>query len=165
MWERSITEAKSISSPKWGGTYSISIIQKCCIHFNSTYPPGCLVFLRNVHPETNKTTLRGLFLHARRPIGIEVGKKDDDDGLDYLDYTKGMDSVCVLFLFIRQFFKSNNKLTTVLCPIAYSLASATTRSVPLFHPNRLSIRTRRFRCPFSSALVLVVRKRRLTNHC
>ena len=67
------------------------------IHSNSTYPPGCLVFVRNVHPETNKTTLRSLFLHAKGPTGIEVG----DDGLDYLDYTKGMDCVCVLFLPIR----------------------------------------------------------------
>lgn len=66
------------------------------IHPNSTYPPGCLVFVRNVHSETNKTTLRSLFLHARGPTGIEGGKKDDD-GLDYLDYTKGMDCVCVLF--------------------------------------------------------------------
>ena len=63
---------------------------------NSTYPSGCLVFVRNVHPETNKTTLRSLFLHARGPTRIEGGKKDDD-GLDYLDYTKGMDCVCVLF--------------------------------------------------------------------
>ena len=66
------------------------------IYPNSTYPPGCLVFVRNVHPETNKTTLRSLFLHARGPTGIEGGKKDDD-GLDYLDYTKGMDCVSVLF--------------------------------------------------------------------
>jgi hypothetical protein len=66
------------------------------IHPNFTYPPGCLVFVRNVHPETNKTTLRSLFLHAGGPTGIEGGKKDDD-GLDYLDYTKGMDCVCVLF--------------------------------------------------------------------
>ena len=66
------------------------------IHFNSAYPPGCLVFVRNVHPETNKTTLRALFLHAMGPTGIEVGKKVDE-GLDYLDYTKGMDCVCVLF--------------------------------------------------------------------
>ena len=66
------------------------------IHPNSAYPPGCLVFVRNVHPETNKTTLRSLFLHARGLTGIEVGKKNGD-GFDYLDYTKGMDSVCVSF--------------------------------------------------------------------
>jgi hypothetical protein len=75
------------------------------IHSNSTYPPRCLVFVRNVHPETNKTTLRSLFLHARGLTGFEVGKKEDD-GLDYLDYTKGMDSVCVcslLFILILIF--------------------------------------------------------------
>jgi xRRM domain len=67
---------------------------------NSAYPPGCLVFVRNVHSDTNKTTLRSLFLHARRSSvesRVESGKKDDG-GLDYLDYTKGMDCVCVLFL-------------------------------------------------------------------
>ena len=69
------------------------------IHSNSTFPPGCLVYVRNVHPETNKTTLRSLFLRSRRQTGIEVEKKDDN-GLDYLDYTKGMDCVCVLFLFV-----------------------------------------------------------------
>ena len=52
------------------------------------------MFVRNLHPETNKTTLLGIFLHARRPTVIEVGKKDDD-GLDYLDNTKGRDCVCV----------------------------------------------------------------------
>ena len=78
-------------------------VDTAIIHSNSTYPPGCLVFVRNVHPETNKTTLRGLFLHAGRSTGIEVGKKDDD-GLDYLDYTKGMDCVCVsVFLYSSTF--------------------------------------------------------------
>ncbi|KAF8806200.1 hypothetical protein BYT27DRAFT_7141780 [Phlegmacium glaucopus] len=60
---------------------------------NSAYPPGCLVFVRNIHADTNKTTLRNLFLHARE-LGIESvveGGRNDDDGLDYLDYTKGMD--------------------------------------------------------------------------
>lgn len=29
------------------------------------FPPGCLVFVRNVHPDTNKTTLKSLFsVHA-----------------------------------------------------------------------------------------------------
>jgi xRRM domain len=70
------------------------------IHVNSAYPPGCLVFIRNVHPETNKTTLRNLFLHAREETveSGDSGGKKDEDGIDYLDYTKGMDCVC-LFLF------------------------------------------------------------------
>ena len=46
------------------------------------YPIDCLVFVRNVHPETNKTTLRKLFTTAF-----------DGDGLDYVDFNKGMDSV------------------------------------------------------------------------
>ena len=115
------------------------------------------MFVRNVHPETNKTTLRSLFLHARGPTGIEVGKKDDD-GLDYLDYTKGMDCVCVLFLSIRLNinFQSNHKLT-VLRPVTDSLARATTRALPHLHPNRPNIWSRRFRCQFST--FVLVRKR------
>ena len=76
------------------------VLGTASIYLNSAYPPGCLVFVRNVHSDTNKTTLRSLFLHARRSSvesRVESGKKDDG-GLDYLDYTKGMDCVCVLFL-------------------------------------------------------------------
>lgn len=61
---------------------------------NSAYPPGCLVFIRHVHPDTNKTTLRNLFLHIWEEGGNPGGEKDED-GIDYLDYTKGMDCVCV----------------------------------------------------------------------
>ena len=46
------------------------------------YPPGCLVFVRNVHPETNKTTLKAL-LSAHAPPAV----------VDYVDYSKGMVSV------------------------------------------------------------------------
>jgi hypothetical protein len=49
------------------------------------YPSGCLVFVKNVHAETNKTTLRRLFCHAF--------PDHPDDGLQYVDYSKGMDSV------------------------------------------------------------------------
>jgi len=48
------------------------------------YPRGCLVFARNIHTETNKTTLRKLFSSA---IGLP------QDVLDYVDFNKGMDSV------------------------------------------------------------------------
>lgn len=54
------------------------------IHPASPYPPNCLVFARNLHSETNKTTLRKLFSTALTP---------SRDGLDYVDYNKGMDSV------------------------------------------------------------------------
>jgi hypothetical protein len=49
------------------------------------YPFGCLIFVRNVHVETNKTTLRRLFCHAF--------PNHSDDELQYVDYSKGMDSV------------------------------------------------------------------------
>lgn len=56
--------------------------------FHSTapqdYPRGCLVFARNIHTETNKTTLRKLFSSA---TGFP------QDVLDYVDFNKGMDSV------------------------------------------------------------------------
>jgi hypothetical protein len=58
-----------------------------------SYPTGCLVFVRNVQPETNKTTLRTLFA-----VAFQAGPDGDQppsDGLDYVDFTKGMDSVCL----------------------------------------------------------------------
>ena len=48
------------------------------------YPRGCLVFARNIHTETNKTTLRKLFSST---VGFPP------DVLDYVDFNKGMDSV------------------------------------------------------------------------
>ena len=48
------------------------------------YPRGCLVFARNIHTETNKTTLRKL-------LSSTVGFPQDV--LDYVDFNKGMDSV------------------------------------------------------------------------
>ena len=57
---------------------------------SSSYPFGCLVFARNLHPETNKTTLRALFTTALKSSPLDPG------GLDYIDFNKGMDSVSVL---------------------------------------------------------------------
>lgn len=59
---------------------------------SSPFPPECLVLVRHVHSETNKTTLRALFSQASKLV---EGKKDASDGLDYVDYTKGLDSVSV----------------------------------------------------------------------
>ena len=53
-------------------------------HALTSYPTGCLIFVRNVHPETNKTTLRTLLTSA-----VGLGK----ESLDYVDFTKGMDTV------------------------------------------------------------------------
>lgn len=49
------------------------------------YPVGCLVFVKNLNPETNKTVLRSLLASAfsTEPSGC----------IDYVDYTKGLDSV------------------------------------------------------------------------
>ena len=67
------------------------------IHSGSKYPSGCLVFVRNLHPETNKTTLRTLFSRAwdEDPHFDEQGSAGAGGGfgLDYLDYTKGLDRV------------------------------------------------------------------------
>jgi hypothetical protein len=59
---------------------------------NMSYPQNCLVFVRNIHPETNKTTLRTFFAKA-----VEV-----KEAIDYVDFNKGMDSVRFFFLaFLR----------------------------------------------------------------
>ncbi|KAK7038257.1 RRM-3 domain-containing protein [Favolaschia claudopus] len=49
---------------------------------NLRYPANCLVFVRNIHPETNKTTLRNFFAQ-----GV-----DTKEAIDYIDFNKGMDS-------------------------------------------------------------------------
>jgi hypothetical protein len=54
---------------------------------DAPFPPGCLVFVRNVHPHTNRTALRGLLGRALAERGLAM------ETIDYVDYTKGMDSV------------------------------------------------------------------------
>ncbi|KAF8901130.1 hypothetical protein CPB85DRAFT_1473488, partial [Mucidula mucida] len=46
---------------------------------DSPFPPDCLIFVKHVHSQTNKTTLRSLFSQA----GSEI---------DYVDFNKGMDT-------------------------------------------------------------------------
>ncbi|KZT70319.1 hypothetical protein DAEQUDRAFT_750444 [Daedalea quercina L-15889] len=58
---------------------------------SSPYPQGCLVFVRNIHTETNKTTLRALFSQAVTESDVP------DAGVDYVDFSKGMDT-CYLRL-------------------------------------------------------------------
>jgi len=53
---------------------------------NPAYPPSCLVYVKNVHPETNKTTLKTLFGQCFPDSG---GK----GGVDYVDFNRGMDTV------------------------------------------------------------------------
>lgn len=58
---------------------------------SSPYPLNCLVSVRNIHPETNKTTLRALFNTA---FNTPTAKAQvQNGGLDYVDFNKGMDSV------------------------------------------------------------------------
>jgi hypothetical protein len=67
------------------------------IHATSSYPSGCLVFVRNLHSQTNKTTLRALFAQAWKDNDGKPSSRKSDDGIDYLDYMKGMDSVCSIY--------------------------------------------------------------------
>ncbi|KAF9226806.1 hypothetical protein BS17DRAFT_748950 [Gyrodon lividus] len=59
--------------------------------WSSPYPFNCLVFARNIHPETNKTTLKALFSQAFQAAEGQV------NGIDYVDFSKGMDT-CYLRL-------------------------------------------------------------------
>ena len=58
------------------------------ITLSSPYPYSCLLLIKNIHHETNKTTLKTLF-----------GKTlaDSNGGIDYVDFSKGMDT-CYLRL-------------------------------------------------------------------
>ncbi|KAF7789463.1 hypothetical protein EIP86_000408 [Pleurotus ostreatoroseus] len=63
---------------------------------NAPFPQNCLVFVRNVHPETNKTTLRKLLSRAFEASGTE----NFSEAIDYVDFNKGMTSVGICFLTI-----------------------------------------------------------------
>lgn len=71
---------------------------------SSPYPFDCLVFVRNVHPDTNKTMLKSLFARAFQDSDQDENQDQDQDGtrpgqhapttgLDYVDFTRGMDTV------------------------------------------------------------------------
>jgi hypothetical protein len=67
---------------------------------SSPYPFDCLVFVRNVHSGTNKTTLKSLFAQAFQDQdgsgqGHERAHAPTTAGLDYIDFSKGMDTVRV----------------------------------------------------------------------
>jgi hypothetical protein len=61
---------------------------------SSPYPFDCLVFVRNVHPGTNKTTLKSLFTQAFQDQHGSA-HTHTTAGLDYVDFSKGMDTVRV----------------------------------------------------------------------
>ncbi|KAI8989893.1 hypothetical protein BD414DRAFT_485452 [Trametes punicea] len=56
---------------------------------SSSFPPGCLVYVRNVHPETNKTTLKAL-ISAHAFGSSYPSTASASSALDYVDYSKGM---------------------------------------------------------------------------
>ena len=62
---------------------------------SASYPQGCLVFVRNVHPETNKTTLRALFSQA---FYDSESSEISGDVVDYVDFNKGSETVRVFYL-------------------------------------------------------------------
>ena len=64
---------------------------------DSEFPLNCLVFVRNVHSETNKTALRKIFHTA---LGTASAS-----GLDYVDYIKGADTVCSFTQTVRPLHK------------------------------------------------------------
>lgn len=53
----------------------------------SQFPSGCLVFVRHVHPDTNRTTLRTLFSRAWEESSA------NKDVIHYIDYGKNTDTV------------------------------------------------------------------------
>ncbi|KAI9057683.1 hypothetical protein FKP32DRAFT_1660778 [Trametes sanguinea] len=60
---------------------------------SASFPPGCLVYVRNVHAETNKTTLRALFgARAFASASAAAATASAPAALDYVDYSKGMTS-------------------------------------------------------------------------
>ncbi|THU99690.1 hypothetical protein K435DRAFT_937988 [Dendrothele bispora CBS 962.96] len=71
------------------------------------YPTSCLVFVKNVHPSTNKTTLKKLFGRGFEGFGGAVdgeegsaggaGEVGGGGGVDYVNFNKGMDT-CYLWL-------------------------------------------------------------------
>ncbi|KAF8547011.1 hypothetical protein OG21DRAFT_1517701 [Imleria badia] len=56
----------------------------------SHYPFDCLVFVRNVHPDTNKTMLKSLFAQAFQDQDQDGAASTA--GLDYVDFNRGMDT-------------------------------------------------------------------------
>jgi hypothetical protein len=55
------------------------------IELGPRYPVGCLVFVKNLNPDTNKAVLRSLLASAF--------SAESHDFIHYVDYSKGLDSV------------------------------------------------------------------------
>jgi len=70
------------------------------------FPPGCVIFARHVPQDTNKTALRALFSAFLADSSTTA--------LDYVDYTKGLDTVCLFLsvLIMANFGQCYLRLTT-----------------------------------------------------
>jgi hypothetical protein len=61
-----------------------------------TFPIGRLMFVKNIHPQTNKTTIKELLSRALAdPMSADLVQ--DGSGVDYVDYQKNMDTVFSIF--------------------------------------------------------------------
>jgi hypothetical protein len=60
---------------------------------NVWFPRGCLLFVKNIDPGTNKTTLRKLFARALYSSQPDSNTGQSEDRIDYIDYQKGLDTV------------------------------------------------------------------------
>lgn len=52
------------------------------------FPKGCVVWLRNVHEKSSRTTLKGVFAKVLEKLEEGSGR-----GVEYADYEKGLDTV------------------------------------------------------------------------
>ncbi|KAI0920790.1 hypothetical protein AcW1_005034 [Taiwanofungus camphoratus] len=108
------TQSIMQSSSATNGFIQVQPALPDAVDLSSLYPPSCLVLVRNVHPETNKTTLRTLFSQAFQTFPQE--QRVNEDALDYVDFNKGIDS-CYLRLassmharHLVAFFSNNPKV-------------------------------------------------------
>ncbi len=70
------------------------------------FPPGCVIFARHVPQDTNKTALRALF--------SALLAESSTSALDYVDYTKGLDTVRIAFSrLVKTLFSFRTVLSTV----------------------------------------------------
>ena len=115
-----LSEAQEPSKPSSSRNISDKVDDVPMIDLSSPYPINSLVFVRNVHSETNKTTLRKLFSAAFvAPLANGVVR---GDGLDYVDFNRGMDSVSV---FLHQVSVAR-RLIDLLCSVIYVSPPQTT---------------------------------------
>ena len=104
---------------------------------NAPYPPGCLLFVRNVHAETNKTTLKAL-LAAHAPTAAR--------GVDYVDYNKGMISVSIRLPSLVLRIPILTNISTVSHPRLLPCARACPHRRLFYPSNRPAVRSRRRGC-------------------